>query len=178
MAAEPSGQAEATLPGYSAAALKPPRRLHLAGRFDQLSVRHKLLALVLVPLLLVLPALGVVLLAWGNSALDQLLITKIRSDLTVAQGYFERALGEVGGSTAAVAESHALHKAIEGADEGRLVALLQALREREGLDFIQLRRPDGSLWLGDSGPARGTEPTSPLPPPELRWHRAAPAWKC
>ena len=164
MAAEPSGQAKATHPGYSAAALKPPRLLHLAGRFDQLSVRHKLLALVLVPLLLVLPALGVVLLAWGNSALDQLLITKIRSDLAVAQGYFERVLGEVGGSTAAVAESHALHQAIEGANEGRLVALLQALREREGLDFIQLRRPDGSLWLGDSGPARGMEPTSPPSP--------------
>ncbi|MFN9280408.1 MAG: cache domain-containing protein, partial [Betaproteobacteria bacterium] len=139
-------------------------RLTLAGRFDRLSVRHKLLALVLVPLLLVLPALGVVLLAWGNSALDQLLITKIRSDLAVAQGYFERVLGEVGSSTAAVAESHALHQAIEGADEGRMVALLQALREREGLDFIQLRRPDGSLWLGDSGPARGPEPTSPTSP--------------
>ena len=139
-------------------------RLTLAGRFDRLSVRHKLLALVLVPLLLVLPALGVVLLAWGNSALDQLLITKIRSDLAVAQGYFERVLGEVGSSTASVAESHALHQAIEGANEGRLVALLQALREREGLDFIQLRRPDGSLWLGDSGPARGPEPTSPTSP--------------
>jgi two-component system NtrC family sensor kinase len=127
-------------------------------------VRHKLLALVLVPLLLVLPALGVVLLAWGNSALDQLLITKIRSDLAVAQGYFERVLGEVGSSTASVAESHALHQAIEAADEGRLVTLLQALRAREGLDFIQLRRPDGSLWLGDSGPARGPEPTSPTSP--------------
>lgn len=139
-------------------------RRALAGRFDRLSVRHKLLALVLVPLLVVLPALGVVLLAWGNSALDQLLITKIRSDLAVARGYFERVLGEVGGSTAAVAESHALHQAILGADEGRLVALLQALRTREGLDFIQLRRPDGSLWLGDSGPARGPEPTQPTSP--------------
>jgi len=139
-------------------------RLTLAGRFDRLSVRHKLLALVLVPLLLVLPALGVVLLAWGNSALDQLLITKIRSDLAVAQGYFERVLGEVGSSTASVAESHALHQAIEAADEGGLVTLLQALRAREGLDFIQLRRPDGSLWLGDSGPARGPEPTSPTSP--------------
>jgi len=57
MAAEPSGQAKATLCGAGAAALKPPRLPHLAGRFDQLSVRHKLLALVLVPLLLVLPAL-------------------------------------------------------------------------------------------------------------------------
>ena len=139
-------------------------RRALAGRFDRLSVRHKLLALVLVPLLVVLPALGVVLLAWGNSALDQLLITKIRSDLAVARGYFERVLGEVGGSTAAVAESHALHQAILGADEGRLVALLQALRSREGLDFIQLRRPDGSLWLGDSGPARGPEPSHPTSP--------------
>lgn len=136
-------------------------RLPLAGRFDQLPVRHKLLALVLVPLLVVLPALGVVLLAWGNSALDQLLITKIRSDLAVAHGYFERVLGEVGGSTAAVAESHALHQAIAQGDAQQLVTLLQTLRGREGLDFIQLRRPDGTLWLGDSGPAHTPEPPSP-----------------
>jgi len=156
--------------GPSAKATPPARRIRapwwrgltgLAGRFDQLSVRHKLLALVLLPLLLVLPALGVVLLTWSNLALDRLLITKIRSDLAVAHGYFDRVRAEVGSSTAAMAGSQALHQTITQGDPQRLVSLLKTLREREGLDFIQLRRPDGALWLGDHGPAAATEPPSP-----------------
>ena len=80
--------------------------------FDDLSIRNKLLAMVLLPLLVVLPLLGLILLWWGNAAFDQLVVTKIRSDLAVANGYFERVLGEVGASTAAVADSHALQQAM------------------------------------------------------------------
>ena len=53
-------------------------------RFRDLPIRGKLLAMVLVPLALVLPLLGVILLAWANLAFDRLLITKVRSDLAVA----------------------------------------------------------------------------------------------
>ena len=63
--------------------------------FGPLSIRQKLLVLVLLPLLVVLPLLGLVLLLWGDTALDRLLITKVRSDLAVANGYFERVQGEV-----------------------------------------------------------------------------------
>ena len=42
--------------------------------FAGLSIRKKLLALVLLPLLVVLPLLGMGLLIWGNEALDRLLI--------------------------------------------------------------------------------------------------------
>lgn len=161
MADEAGPSADPTVPSQGNALIKLKAFTGLAGRFDQLSVRHKLLALVLLPLLLVLPALGVLLLAWSNSALDQLLITKIRSDLAVAHGYFDRVRAEVGSSTSAVAESNALHLAIGQGDTARLVGLLQTQREREGLDFIQLRRPDGALWLGDSGPALAAEPPSP-----------------
>ncbi len=106
-------------------------------RFQALSIRKKLLAMVLLPLLGVLPLLGALLLWWSNVAFDRLLITKIRADLAVAQGYFERVLAEVGSGTAAIAESHALHQQLaRGADTGPL--LLQAGR-RAGLDFLQLR---------------------------------------
>ena len=37
--------------------------------FQHLSIRHKLLALVLLPLLVVLPLLSAVLLVWGDTAL-------------------------------------------------------------------------------------------------------------
>ncbi len=114
----------------------------LPSGFQQLSIRNKLLALVLVPLLVVLPLLGVVLLMWSDFAFDRLLITKIRSDLAVANGYFERVLGEVGASTAAIAEAHALHLALAdpapAAAAQRVALLLDAYRIRERLDFVRL----------------------------------------
>ena len=124
------------------------------GRFAQLSIRNKLLAMVLLPLLGVLPLLGAVLLWWANAALDQLLVTKVRSDLAVAQGYFERVLGEVGASTAVVAESAALARAL-AAPQAEAVPLLRRYAAREGLDFINLRAPDGTLRYTDSGAVTG-----------------------
>ena len=118
-------------------------------RFKRLPIRSKLLAMVLVPLLVVLPLLGLILLIWLNTAFDQLLTTKIRSDLAVARGYFDRVLGEVGASTSAVADSHALSLALENGQPAALIALLQQFKQREGLDFVNLRSPDGSLLLTD-----------------------------
>jgi hypothetical protein len=120
-------------------------------------IRRKLLAMVLLPLLVVLPLLGLLLLVWGNAALDQLLVTKVRSDMAVAHGYFERMLAQVGASTGAVADSHALNLALHGGREtaeqpvarAALRALLERLRQREALDFIQLRGPDGRIVASD-----------------------------
>lgn len=125
-----------------------------------LSIRGKLLAMVLLPLVVVLPILGLLLLWWGNVAFDRLLITKVRSDLAVAHGYFERVLGEVGAGTLAVAQSHALQLAMQAPD-AHIVALLRHFKQRAGLDFINLRAPDGSLRLTDSGPAAATDAASP-----------------
>lgn len=135
-------------------------------RFQRLPIRSKLLAMVLLPLVVVLPMLGLLLLVWGNVALDRLLITKVRSDLAVAQGYFERVLGEVGSSAAAMADSQALHRALGDSaaapvDPGVWVALLQAFKAREGLDFINLRAPDGTLLVTDFGAAPATDRRSP-----------------
>ncbi len=134
-------------------ALKRPRPA--SARFRDWPIRRKLLAMVLLPLLVVLPLLGVALLVWGNTALDRLLVTKVRADLAVAHGYFERMLAQVGASTGAVADSHALSLALAGGAHppggvpAAVQALLQRLREREGLDFIQLRGADGRLLASD-----------------------------
>ena len=122
------------------------------GRFAMWPIRRKLLAMVLLPLVVVLPLLGVVLLVWGDAALDRLLITKVRSDLAVANGYFERVLGEVAASTGAVADSNALQRALAapgGLDRPALQALLARYKAREGLDFINLRDAEGRLLLAD-----------------------------
>jgi signal transduction histidine kinase len=128
--------------------------------FARLSIRNKLLVLVLLPLAGVLPLLGAILLAWSSAALDRVLVTKIRSDLAVAQGYFERTLAEVGASAGAVAESRALHDALAGPDAA-VAVLLDALRQRERLDFVNLRRPDGTLRATQDGAASGADPSSP-----------------
>jgi len=114
------------------------------------SIRTKLLAMVLMPLVVVLPLLVLVLAWWGDAAVDRMLITKVRSDLAVAHGYFDRVLGEVSASTDAVAGSHALNRALLGAATPQaLQAQLEAVRVREGLDFINLRGPDGQVLATD-----------------------------
>jgi signal transduction histidine kinase len=105
--------------------------------------------MVLLPLALTLPLLGV-LLAWGNAAFDRLLITKVRSDLAVAQGYFDHVLDALDAGTAAVAQSHALHLALERAQDAELVGVLRDFKTRRQMDFINLRAPDGTLRSSDS----------------------------
>ncbi len=130
-------------------------------RFRDLPIRGKLLTMVLVPLAVVLPLLGVILLAWANLAFDRLLITKVRADLAVANGYFERVLGEVGASASMVADSHALQAALLAARPDELVPLLQRFKARESLDFVNLRREDGTLLATDYG-AGNTQAAAPV----------------
>lgn len=135
--------------------------MNLRGSFQHASIRSKLLAMVLMPLLVVLPVLGLMLLLWGNSAFERLLVTKVRADLAVATGYFERVLGDVGSSVNAVADSAVLHDALAApgrpapAPAPAMVALLQRFKARENLDFINLRSPDGRLLCTDAAPADG-----------------------
>ena len=126
-----------------------PRRL-LAPRWLQRSVRNKLLAMALAPLLVVLPLLAGAMLIWGNAAYDSLLIAKVRSDLAVARGYFGQVLGEVDAGTRGVAGSHALHTALAARDAPRLERLLGDARQRLGFDFLNLYEPDGRLLASPS----------------------------
>lgn len=107
------------------------------GLFARLSIRNKLLVMVLLPLLGVLPLLGAILLWWGSEALDRMLVTKVRSDLAVAQGYFERVLSEIGASASGIAESAVLQQALQQ-PAGELQPLLERLARREKLDFVRL----------------------------------------
>lgn len=122
--------------------------LTLAAFATQGSLRARLLALALLPLLGVLPLLGLILLLWGNTAIDRLLIGKVRSDLAVARGYFERVQAEVGSGTWAVARSHRLHLSLGRPTE--LAALLEAERAAQRLDFLQLLPPDAALPAADA----------------------------
>ncbi|MDB5942209.1 MAG: putative histidine kinase, classic, partial [Ramlibacter sp.] len=94
--------------------------LSLPLRWLQQSVRNKLVAMALLPLLVVLPLLVATLVLWGDAAYHRLLITKVRSDLAVAHGYFNQVIAEVGGGTDAIAGSHALMRALVAGDQAAL----------------------------------------------------------
>ena len=126
------------------------------------SIRNKLLAMALLPLLVVLPLLVGALVVWGNAAYDRLLITKVRSDLAVARGYFEQVLSEVGSGTQGVAASHALYRALAHHDRPGMQGLLARERTRLGFDFINLYQPDGRLITADWLTAQ-TAPATAVP---------------
>ena len=142
-----------------------------AARVPQRAIRNKLLLMVLVPLLVVLVLLFGVL-AWGNDAFDRLLITRIQSDMAVANGYFDRVLGEVGASAMAVADSRAMHEAVVRGDTAAVVQHLRRFKTRENLDFINLRGPDSQLLATDHGVASAAAGMPPLPPGPPRNGRA------
>ena len=132
------------------------------GWFARLPVRSKLLALALLPLLGVLPLLGAGLLWWTGTALDGLLRTKVRADLAVAHGYFERVLAEVGASVGAVAESHALARSLNSSAD--LQMLMQRYERRERLDLLRVLPPDPLLPDSTSVEVLGPEQQGLLSP--------------
>lgn len=138
-------------------------------RWQHLSVRHKLMALSLLPLVVVLPLLVAALVIWGSSAYDRLLITKVRSDLAVAHGYFGQVLTEVGTGTQALANAHTLHLALAAKEPQALQRELVQARQRLGFDFVNLYTLEGQLlsasWLDPASETTGTG--TPIAPPDL-----------
>ena len=137
------------------------------------SVRNKLLAMALLPLLLALPLLLLALALWGHVAYDRLLITKVRSDLAVAHGYFDQVLIEVGSGTLGVAQSRALYVALRPgqaagahAKPDELTGRLEFARQRLGLDFLALYGPQGQP-LARTAPAGQGSAEASVPMPEM-----------
>ena len=130
------------------------------------SIRHKLLAMALLPLAVVFPLLVLALTLWSNVAYDRLMITKVRADLAVAQGYFEQVLGEVGSGTLGVAASHALVRVLQQNESTE--ALLMQERGRLRLDFLNFYAADAPSLP----PAlAATLPSGPLHQEQARLHR-------
>lgn len=110
------------------------------------SIRHRLLLLALLPLGLVLLLTLVALVGWGGTYFERLLMTKVRSDLAVAEGYFDRVRETVGRSVNSLADSERLARALRQPPANRAAALslvLQAARRQPGqqgpqaLDFLR-----------------------------------------
>ena len=111
------------------------------------SFRVRLLLLALLPLGVVLPLLLAVLAIWGGDYFDRLLTTKVRTDLAVAHGYFERVTDGVGSSVEGLANSARLGRAlVQSADRraGAIAELLAEVRLGQRLDFLRFLDVDRS----------------------------------
>ncbi|PWE27333.1 two-component sensor histidine kinase [Pararhodobacter marinus] len=112
------------------------------------SVRVRLMVIALLPMLVLMPLmLGSTMLRWSGK-IDDILISKVNGDLTIAEQYLARLMELSGERLDAVAGSVTLRDALDGA--GRLDALLTERREALQLDFLY-------LTTGDTGP-RGFVP--------------------
>ena len=121
------------------------------GRLKSLlagSVRLKLLALVLSPLLLGVPVLLLIVWIWGTHSYNQLLVNKVSSDLVTARQYFDRVQNGVSSGLSGFASSHQLALALGDGPADRLEPLLQEAAKAQGLDYLLLLDEQGRVRAG------------------------------
>lgn len=120
------------LDGSHSGAIRPAR-----------SVRYRLLAIALLPMLVILPLLlGVTIYRW-NEKFDATLISKVNGDLTIAHQYLAHILDNTGEQVTALGGSVRFRDAAD--DAVALKALLDGARARLELDFLYVIEPDGRL---------------------------------
>ncbi|WP_339028280.1 cache domain-containing protein [Bradyrhizobium symbiodeficiens] len=126
-----------------------------ARRNDELvrgrSVRFRLLAIALLPMLVILPLLlGVAIFRW-NAKFDAALISKVNGDLTIAHQYLARILEKTGVQIRALGLSARFHEVLRPDARGSLRELLDETRKEIGLDFLYLINDRGDV-LASSPP--------------------------
>ncbi len=119
------------------------------------SVRHKLLALVLAPLILGVPVLLFIVWLWGTQGYNSLLVNKVSSDLVTARQYFDRVQNGVRLGLDSFAASHRLAQALTSrpaaSAPGDLARLLARESHEQGLDYLLLLDPQGRV-IADASP--------------------------
>ncbi|MBR1123122.1 cache domain-containing protein [Bradyrhizobium lablabi] len=116
------------------------------------SVRFRLLAIALLPMLVFLPLLlGVAIYRW-NAKFDAALISKVNGDLTIAHQYLARILEKTGAQVRALSLSSNFRNAME--KDASVTELLDQTRKEIGLDFLYLVDRNGQI-IASSPPFKG-----------------------
>ncbi len=109
------------------------------------SVRFRLLAIALLPMLVVMPLfLTAVVVNW-STRFDKLLIAKVNGELTIAHQYFSRLKERANERVRALGASADFRDTLATGSPEALQALLDAARLRDGFDFLQYIAPDGRI---------------------------------
>ncbi len=120
------------------------------------NLRYRLLALVLFPILLVMPVVIGMAYLWSNEVSYRQLLMKVNTDLAVAHDAFERSQQGYLHQLSLVAESSLFQQAAQAlfsarADARPLRAQLARLQQRSEFDFVYLLDAEGCDRLGSLG---------------------------
>jgi signal transduction histidine kinase len=125
------------------------------------SVRFRLLAIALLPMLVILPLLlGVAAYRW-NARFDATLISKVNGDLTIAHQYLARILEKTGVQIRGLSLSFRFREVEEQETLSAVETLLEQSRKEMGLDFLYLMDASGKVVA--SSPALKGAPRSDWP---------------
>lgn len=110
------------------------------------SVRTRLFAIALLPMLVVMPLfLGVVVVNW-SARFDKLLIAKVNGELTIAHQYLSRILESSSDKVNALGQSAEFEKTISSGADTDILAFLGRQRADHGLDFLYYAGRDGRVF--------------------------------
>lgn len=126
------------------------------------SIRHRLLAIALLPMLVILPLLlGATMWRW-NSKFDAALISKVNGDLTIAHQYLTQLLVNTGDHISALGDSVPFAESLKSTDPEVVAGLLSDTAMKRNLDFLYLADSDGRLLASAEG--RGPQMTDSAEP--------------
>ncbi|RJG41512.1 HAMP domain-containing protein [Mesorhizobium sp. DCY119] len=111
------------------------------------SVRYRLLAIALVPMLIILPLLlGVSINRW-NDKFDAMTVSKVNDDLTIAHQYVARILDNIEGRLTAVGESARFQELVSKGEysTGDLSGLLKDVAQARKFDFLYVVGEGGHI---------------------------------
>lgn len=114
------------------------------------AVRYKLLALVLFPILLVMPVTLLLAFYWGKAFSYEQLFVKVNTDLSVAHDVFIRLHEDYLDRLARLAESHPFFVALESNDVEGIKEQITILKNTTDFDYLNILDPDGKLMIGDT----------------------------
>lgn len=119
--------------------------LKLAG--ERHPVRHRLLAIALLPMLVILPLLlGIAIYRW-NAKFDAMVISKVSGDLTIAHQYLARILENTEEQLVSTIESARFRDILVKLDSSRdeLSAFLGEIARTQSFDFLYVVTHDGRI---------------------------------
>lgn len=102
------------------------------------NIRHKLLVLVLFPILVVTPLLLGMAIYWGHSLAYEQLYIKVNTDLSVSQNIFRRIQKDYLTQLEAFAESQAFQQSLK---TPKIQAQLQQFQQQQGFSYLALVTP-------------------------------------
>lgn len=123
-----------------------------------MSVRVRLLAIALLPVLIMLPALATLGLYWWTGQFDHLLITKVNGDLTIARQYFNRIMERDDETLSAIGQSAAFAALLRSGSDQDLSRFLEDRRQQQKLDFLYLADADGHVIAAAPPFAQSADP--------------------